>query len=285
MSGKNRNSKICLVIAVTAIVFLLLPLLLNWLILKPAKFEVVGEGSDWLGFWAAYIGAIASFAMVALTWWTLKQSKVQNDAVLAQNERILQNNIEQLNELKRQWDAERNPNLILSIGIAQQAMFLKISNVGLCAAYDIKLSVNEDFVNAIPNMAAKNCFTPLVNPFFIDGRCTKYVYMGQGDEIKQSFKDKHIVLKITGTYCEEKKIDFSCDMDEVIGPRFARIVDDMTDAIEGIEKSISSANSTTHYKTIQQSLDMIAKTLETMSKNNFKTETEEDDSPKQEKQN
>lgn len=244
------------------IIVLLLPIILNWLITRPTFFNFVGSGVDWLNFWVTYFSAIASFAMVALTWWTLKQSKSQNDALLEQNEKILQNNKEQLEELKRQWNAERNPNILLSIGVAKQSFFLKISNVGLSAAYDIRLSVNEEFLNMIPSKEAKNCFTPLVNPFFIDGKSTKYIYIGQGKEIVNTFKDKHIIMKVSGTYCNGGTIDFSCNMDEIVSQKFARIVDDMTEAIEGIESSISSANSADHhYNTIQQSLDAIAKSL------------------------
>ncbi|MGM9764025.1 MAG: hypothetical protein ACI3ZQ_08405 [Candidatus Cryptobacteroides sp.] len=273
----KKQNRIIWAVSIAVICFILFPIVLNWLILRPAIVDVVGEGSDWLGFWAAYIGAIASFAMVVLTWWTLKQSKEQNDALIAQNEKILQNNKEQLDELKRQWDAERNPNLLLSIGVAKNAFFLKITNVGLSAAYDIKLSVNEEFLNTIPSKEAKNCFTPLVNPFFIDGKSTKYVYIGQGKEIVETFKDKHIVLKVSGTYCTDGIIDFSCNMDEVVSQKFARIVDDMTDAIEGIEKCISSANSAGHkYNTIQQSLELIAKSLEKISKSTSLEEKKKD---------
>lgn len=258
----RKRNKIIWAIVIAVICFMLFPIALNWLILRPSIIDVVGEGSDWLGFWAVYIGAVASFSMVALTWWTLKQSKEQNDVLVAQNERILQNNKEQLEELKRQWNAEWKPNLLLSVGVAKNALFLKISNVGLSAAYDIKLFVNEDFLKEIPNEAAKNCFAPLVNPFFIDGKSTKYVYMGQGDEVANAFKNKHILLSVTGTYCNGKKIDFSCDMDEVVSQRFARIVDDLTFAVEDIDKSISSAKSIYHYNTIQKSLHIIAKSVE-----------------------
>lgn len=73
----------------------LIPILLNWLIQWQSFFEFVGEDTDWLGFWVTYISAIASFAMVFITWRTLQQNK------------------EQLNELKRQWNEQNKPFLSL----------------------------------------------------------------------------------------------------------------------------------------------------------------------------
>ena len=51
-------------------------------------------------------------------------------------------------------------------------------------------------------------------------------------------------------------------MNEIIGKKFARITDDITFAVENIEKSVSSANTITKYRTIQQSLDIISKSIE-----------------------
>ena len=228
------------VIFIAAIV--VIPILLNWLIRWPSFFEFVGKDTDWLMFWVTYISAIASFAMVFITWRTLQQNK------------------EQFKEMKKQWDAEKNPNLILSLGIHQKCLFLKISNIGFSPAYNINLSINDSFYQALPNNVTKDCFNQLIEPFFIDGKSTKYVFIGHGDDLKTYLKDKNII--VSGTYCESNKVYFSCNMNEIIGKKFARITDDITFAVENIEKSVSSANTITKYRTIQQSLDIISKSIE-----------------------
>ena len=42
------------------LVLIIAPVLINYLILKPAFFNFVGKDTDWLGFWGAYIGTILS---------------------------------------------------------------------------------------------------------------------------------------------------------------------------------------------------------------------------------
>lgn len=81
------------IILLFLLIAILFPLVLNWVMQKPAIFKYVGDSADWLGFWAAYISAIASFAMVIITWMTLSQNKAQ------------------LNEMKRQWEEEHRPRL------------------------------------------------------------------------------------------------------------------------------------------------------------------------------
>lgn len=191
--------------------------------------------------WTA-VSAIASAVMVLVTLLTLCQNR------------------KQLKELRRQWEEERMPNLIVSLGIAQKGLYLKINNVGMLPAYNVKLQVNEDFLTHL-EACSKKCFNSIIEPFYIDGRSTKYVYIAYGNDIDTAFKDKQVVLKVSGTYCNDRQIDFTCNMDEIAGKNFARIVDDLTEAVEGIEKSISSANSTALYNSIQKSLHCISNTL------------------------
>lgn len=237
--------KYWVVIFIAAIV--LIPILLNWLIQRQSFFEFVGKDTDWLMFWVTYISAIASFAMVFITWRTLQQNK------------------EQFKEMKKQWNAEKNPNLMLSLGIHQKCLFLKISNIGFSPAYNINLSINDSFYQALPNGVARDCFNQFIEPFFIDGKSTKYVFIGHGDDLETYLKDKNII--VSGTYCENNKVYFSCNMNEIIGKKFARITDDLTFAVENIEKSVSSANTITPYRTIQKSLDIISKSIEDYIKN------------------
>lgn len=48
---------------IVAIIILIIPLIINKVILLPAMFDVVGEGTDWLSFWGAYLGSIISAAV------------------------------------------------------------------------------------------------------------------------------------------------------------------------------------------------------------------------------
>lgn len=48
---------------IVTIIILVIPLIINKVILLPAMFDVVGEGTDWLSFWGAYLGSIISAAV------------------------------------------------------------------------------------------------------------------------------------------------------------------------------------------------------------------------------
>lgn len=48
---------------IVTIIILIIPLIINKVILLPTMFDVVGEGTDWLSFWGAYLGSIISAAV------------------------------------------------------------------------------------------------------------------------------------------------------------------------------------------------------------------------------
>ena len=220
------------------LVLCFLPIFINWLSTRETSCELLYKPSVWASFWSTYLGAIASFAMVFITWLTLR-------------------------EMRKQWEEERNPHIVLSIGIVQKCLFIKVHNTGILPAYNVKLAINEDFLSMIPEDVAKECLSTMVEPFFIDGKSTKFVFIGEGNSLEEALKGKGATLIVTGTYCNNRSIDkFICNFDEIVGKKFARIVDDLTLAVEGLEKSISSAKSAAPYKTIQASLDSIATSLE-----------------------
>lgn len=115
--------KYWVVIFIAAIV--LIPILLNWVIQWQSFFEFVGKDTDWLMFWVTYISAIASFAMVFITWRTLKQNE------------------EQLNEIKRQWEEQNRPILSFKIIYINSVFYLKVENTGKGNLVNARLILGE----------------------------------------------------------------------------------------------------------------------------------------------
>ena len=74
----EKNWKFCLTVIVC--VLLLLPIIVNSLYLFNAWHQIFEEPSKWSVFWATYLSSIASFAMVFITWKTLRQNKEQSEA-------------------------------------------------------------------------------------------------------------------------------------------------------------------------------------------------------------
>lgn len=70
------------------IALIVVPIALNFILLIPAFTPIVGDNQTWLSFIGTLIGALASFAMILFTAKTLEQ------------------NNQQLKEMRRQWDEE-----------------------------------------------------------------------------------------------------------------------------------------------------------------------------------
>lgn len=68
-----RHKKVVVALAIA------FPFILNFLIVipKPTWIPVVGNASDWIVFWATYVSALASFAMVVAAYETLDESRKQ----------------------------------------------------------------------------------------------------------------------------------------------------------------------------------------------------------------
>lgn len=105
----EKNWKSCLTIIVC--VLLLLPIIVNSLYLFNAWHQIFEEPSKWSVFWATYLSSIASFAMVFITWKTLRQNKEQSEAnKIANAEENEKNRVanELANKANREINKEEN---------------------------------------------------------------------------------------------------------------------------------------------------------------------------------
>lgn len=119
-------------ILIIVILLLFLPAFINWCYTKPAWDEILENPKKWTVFWGTYLSAIASFAMVFITWKTLKQNR------------------EQLNEIKKQWNEQNQPSFkfnIVVIGSGQ--VCLNVSNVGIHSIYNAKIKFGQHALSVI----------------------------------------------------------------------------------------------------------------------------------------
>ena len=236
---------VCWVLIVPAIfVFLIvvIPCLINYLILQPQQFNIVGDGTTWLSFWVTYIGAVASFAMVFITWWTLIQNK------------------KQLNELKRQWEEQNRARISFSIISSQLWYDLKITNIGKENAFNINVKFNDNFINNISDNTFQNYFKELQNnPFSLEAGCSKYLTICRGNGALMYWSNKCQAIEINGMYCNKYEINTKVALGEYM---LAGMVhnDELTTIMGYIKKGIIVQNDS--YMPIQKSLDMIANKID-----------------------
>jgi hypothetical protein len=125
------------------VVFLLvLPLLINLCYRLESDCSELHAPSAWATFWATYLAAIASFAMVFITWLTLKKNKEQNDAILQQNK-------DQLNEMKRQWEEQNTPIVSCSLEKSSESLLVELHNTSQVPAHKIRVRIDNNTGNDI----------------------------------------------------------------------------------------------------------------------------------------
>ena len=239
---KNLLKKYWWCVLIIAII-VLLPLFLNWIVTRDNiyNYKVAGEPKDWLSFWVIYFSALMSLGMVIITWYTLKQNK------------------EQLDEIKRERKESQRARLVFDIIVSQTAFFLRIRNIGKENAFNVSITVNEDFIHNIEN---KNqvIFKEMKVPFYIPTDIPKYFYIGACEEASSNWKGKGVTLSLTGAYCDSYQINESLDMDQFINKMHFVVEDELTTAFKYFKKGVITQNNS--YDTIQKSLDIIAKNIE-----------------------
>ena len=84
----NKKLKIVLIL----VVILLIPLCINSLILRPAIFNFIGEGTDWLLFWGSYLGGVFAAVIGFVTlYYSAKRQNIEMQISHKENSlRILQ---------------------------------------------------------------------------------------------------------------------------------------------------------------------------------------------------
>lgn len=101
------------------LLIVILPLTMNWLILKERLFDIVGGASDWLQFWPVYLSAVGTIAMTIATFYTLRANQKQIESMIE----------------------SEGAQLVFSLYSDYEYVLLKITNVGRSVARNIQLSI------------------------------------------------------------------------------------------------------------------------------------------------
>lgn len=118
---------------------IVIPICLNFILLIPAFTPVVGDNAKWLSFLGSFIGSLASFAMIFFTAKTLEQNE------------------DQLNELKRQWKEEHTPYLSCQLIAKSDKFLLRILNSSNTTAEKVILNIDS---NLFSPKDANNAYIP-----------------------------------------------------------------------------------------------------------------------------
>ena len=221
---------------------LFFPFFLNWILLQKAFVQVVGDSMTWLSFWPVYLSAIASFGMIYLTY------------------RSLQQNMKQMDVMRRQREEEERARLVFSVIVYQHAFMLKISNVGRRNVYNSVIHFNEDFLNELFEKKFEEEYRQLEKPFFVEAGTSRHLFIGWCQDINDAWKNKNVVIRMKGSYNGVYKIDEEIDMNLFLDKTFIVVQGDLETTMGHIKKGLIVQNNS--YWPVQKSLDSIAKNLE-----------------------
>lgn len=228
-------------LVVIVVAFLILfPFFLNWVLGQKAIIPVVGDSTTWLSFWPVYLSAFASFGMIYMTYLSLAQSK------------------EQLEDLKNREEEECRARLVFSVIVYQSAFYLRIFNIGKENAFNVKLNINDDFINEIKD-SYREFYRKLSKPDFIEGGKSIYILIGWCEEVNKEWEGKNIVLLVKGTYNDKYTVDEVLDMGYFVGKTHFMVKGDLETTMEYIKNGLVVQNSI--YKPVQKNIEEIAHTM------------------------
>lgn len=116
---KNWLKYTFFVVAGISLLVAVVPLVLNWVLLRERQFDVVGEATDWLQFWPVYLSAIGTIAMTIATFCALKANQKQMASMIE----------------------SEGAQLVFSLTRDYEYVFLKVTNVGRSVAKNIHLRI------------------------------------------------------------------------------------------------------------------------------------------------
>lgn len=271
----------------TILIILALPVVINFILLIPAFSPIVGDGTHWLSFWASYLAAIASFAMVLITWWTLRESKKQNQNILTHNDQIIALNKQQYHATLQHWEDEVRPYIEVRIvkHYFPHQVCLEFYNFGKTTAKDITFSFKQTFLDKIKNKDVRNALSEMGNhSFSLLGGSTRLIpialeenvsnikvyVIGNQSVYEQIFKDAMLAfmqvqtIEVCGKYGNKYTFDevipfFNCDGErrtiEASLGNITRALDNISERLNPIDKA--------SLENIAQSISTLSSIIET----------------------
>lgn len=241
------SKKICIIIKTILIILavILSPFIFDLWAKLITKCAIIKDHSIWVSSLITYIGAIASFGMIIITWITLKTSKKQNDAILMQNK-------DQLTELKRQWEQEQRPNIIFYIQYQGYGLYyLIMKNIGKSIANNIVFSIDETFLDGIPTSSTKDSLINIgkESTQLLPQQYRKFLFAkNEANTTRSTHREETIEAfhyiksnncHIQGTYNDHYIIDQIISLNDYNNPSIETILAEISGDIKQISKAIS----------------------------------------------
>lgn len=222
---------------------LLVPIALNFILQIPCDLPIIGEPQTWLSFWGNFIGALASFAMIAITIYTLRQNKMQ------------------LEEIKRQWEEEHRPHLVCRVIMYKKAFFLQIFNPSKYDASNVRITFGEDLIHNLDNKFKDMYINTSQNPVYIPAGKAWNSMIGWCEEVNKNWNDKDFEIIVYTRYNEKYDLHVVIPIKTFVKRTNMLVRSPLEDSMEDLVLGLVKPHSVSGHKTVQVSLEEISKTL------------------------
>lgn len=156
--------------------------------------------------------------------------------------------------------SDERARLVFSVIVYQTSFMLKISNIGKRNVFNATIDFNEDFLCELVEKRFQEGYRQLSKPFFVEVGTSRYLYIGHCPEVNKAWKDKHVVIKMSGSYNNIYTIEEEIDMSWFIDKTFMVVQGDLETTMSYMKKGLIVQNDS--YMPVQKSLDIIAKSIQ-----------------------
>lgn len=235
-------------IIILTLALLVVPGVLNFILQLPPVVDIIGTDETWLSFWASFIGAMASFAMIWMTYLSLKQNQSQ------------------LDEIKRQWEEEHRPFLSCRVIVYKKAFFLQVFNPSKLDAHNVFISFGEDLLNNLDDKYKEMYINTSANPVFIASGRSWNSMIGWCEDVNSQWGDMNFNISVHVAYNDKFTLHTEIPITTFINRVNMVVQTNLEDYTEDLAMGLVSPHTVKKHKSVQVSLEDISKTLNTISK-------------------
>lgn len=192
----------------------------------------------------------------------------------------LYQNRQQLKELKKQWHESNRARLNVRIIVYNKAYYIEYHNSGKDDAYNVNISINDEFYQNIDEKANKYYKQALESSDFVAAGRSIYHFIGFCETINNAWKQKDFVIVISGTYNDEYSLHVELPIKHFIQKNHAVVRTPLEHSLNDIAEGLVKPHSVAKHKESQVSLEAIAKSLEAIAKSLEKITTDKNSNNK-----
>lgn len=133
----KKNKNFCLGI-LTFIIIVLSPVFVNELMNMSCSRDV-NKSNDWIGFWGAYLGAVGSFIMTLIAYFTLRKNNEQLEFIKKQNRPYIYASIRKFIQQKEDIQAADTNKVYVA-----HTYYLTVINIGNTIAKEVKIDIQNN---------------------------------------------------------------------------------------------------------------------------------------------